>query len=105
MSLSRRKWFATLLRPLNPRSGEDDLATASPTSEKNMVAVVKGRDCLAYRHLSCSTCHERCPITGAFTVSEGRPTVVADVCTGCGICYDVCPAPSNAILMIPRRTK
>jgi len=36
-------------------------------------------------------------------MSNGMPMVVADVCTGCGICHDVCPAPANAVLLLSRR--
>jgi ferredoxin-type protein NapG len=40
-------------------------------------------------------------VPGAFTVVNGRPTVVEDVCTGCGVCAHVCPAPQNAVLLLP----
>ncbi|WP_236625063.1 4Fe-4S binding protein [Rhodopirellula sp. SWK7] len=35
------------------------------------------------------------------TVTDGKPTVVEDACTGCGVCRYVCPAPENAILLMP----
>lgn len=59
-------------------------------------------DCLAHRGTTCSTCSERCPVPGAIRVEQGRPTVVADLCTGCGICQYVCPAPVNAIMVLPK---
>jgi Pyruvate/2-oxoacid:ferredoxin oxidoreductase delta subunit len=43
-------------------------------------------------------------VPGAMSRDRGLPLVNADVCTGCGICHDVCPAPRNAVLMLPRRT-
>ena len=58
-------------------------------------------DCLAHQGSTCSACHERCPVPGAFRVEQGRPTVVAEACTGCGICQHVCPAPHNAVIMLP----
>jgi len=71
----------------------------TPTQE----AVIQGRFCLAYQGGVCFTCSERCPVPGAITTKQGVPTVHSDICTGCGICHDLCPAPRNAILMIDRR--
>ncbi|WP_425468384.1 4Fe-4S binding protein [Roseimicrobium gellanilyticum] len=31
------------------------------------------------------------------------PTVLAEACTGCGICFDVCPAPRKAVLMLAKK--
>ncbi|MBK8040780.1 MAG: 4Fe-4S binding protein [Verrucomicrobiaceae bacterium] len=66
------------------------------------VAIVQGRFCIALTSF-CSACVERCPVSGAMKKERGMPMVVADICTGCGICHDVCPAPRNAVLMLPRR--
>jgi Na+-translocating ferredoxin:NAD+ oxidoreductase RNF subunit RnfB len=66
------------------------------------IAIIQGRFCLAYTSF-CTVCSERCPVPGAMQVERGVPMVVADTCTGCGICHDVCPAPTNAVLMLPRQ--
>ena len=68
-------------------------------------AVIQGRHCLAYRGLMCSTCHERCPEEGAIVLEKGLPRVVTDLCTGCGDCHKVCPAPINAVLITQPRTQ
>lgn len=65
--------------------------------------------CLAYHGTTCSVCSERCPVAGAITwqqVATGlgtssRPVVTESICTGCGVCRFVCPAPENAILLMP----
>lgn len=57
--------------------------------------------CLAYQGTGCTTCSERCPVDGAITLAEGKPRVVEDACTGCGVCQYVCPAPQNAVLLMP----
>ncbi len=60
-------------------------------------------DCLAHQGTTCSTCSERCPVEGAIRLTGSRPQVVPDACTGCGICHHVCPAPRNAVLIMPTR--
>ena len=57
--------------------------------------------CLAHHGTTCTVCSERCPVDNAIVVREGKPTVHEDVCTGCGVCRYVCPAPENAILLMP----
>lgn len=57
--------------------------------------------CLAHHHTTCTVCSERCPIDGAITVTDGKPIVNEETCTGCGVCRYVCPAPENAILLMP----
>lgn len=57
--------------------------------------------CLAYHGTMCTVCSEQCPVDGAIDVVNGRPVVREEVCTGCGTCRHVCPAPENAILSMP----
>ncbi|WP_425398686.1 hypothetical protein [Aeoliella sp.] len=94
--ISRRQWLSGIWSP----SKAPATYGASPDSA-SQVAVIQGRHCLAYRSLFCSTCVDRCAVEGAIEVNEGIPQVAASVCTGCGDCAAVCPAPQNAVLMIP----
>lgn len=64
-------------------------------------AQVTAHLCLAHHGTTCTVCSERCPVAGAIVVDDGKPTVEEDVCTGCGVCRFVCPAPENAILLMP----
>ena len=64
-------------------------------------AVVTQHLCLAHHGTTCTVCSERCPVENAIEVTEGKPTVNESVCTGCGVCRYVCPAPENAILLMP----
>lgn len=57
--------------------------------------------CLAHQGSFCSVCSERCPVPGAIEVTRGLPRIVEETCTGCGVCQYVCPAPENAILLMP----
>lgn len=64
-------------------------------------ARIKPHLCLAHHHTTCTVCVERCPVDGAIAVADGQPTVDENLCTGCGVCRYVCPAPENAILLMP----
>ncbi|MBE0544195.1 MAG: 4Fe-4S binding protein [Verrucomicrobia bacterium] len=105
--LSRRGLFSLFGRSLGApakaavqtASGE---AVPPAVDATPKVAVIQGRFCLAYTSF-CTVCSERCPVPGAMKVENGIPMVVADTCTGCGICHEVCPAPTNAVLVLPRQ--
>ncbi len=102
--LSRRELLFGRLRAGVSRA-VPSASTPPPPDDGPKVAVIQGRHCLTYRELMCSTCYERCPEKGAIVIEQGIPQVVSDLCTGCGDCHDVCPAPTNAILMLaPRPT-
>lgn len=70
-------------------------------SRKMGVAWIQPMACLAYTGSFCSVCSERCPVPGAIEVAGGRPAIRADACTGCGVCANVCPAPQNAVVVMP----
>ena len=105
--LSRRGLFSLIGRSLGApakvavqtASGEAVPTTVEATPK---IAVIQGRFCLAYTSF-CTVCSERCPVPGAMKVENGIPMVVVDACTGCGVCHEVCPAPTNAVLMLPRQ--
>ncbi len=109
--LSRRRLFSLFGRPLRGPANGARPPDAAPPGERDSqvqpaprdrVAVIQGRFCLAYTSF-CSVCVERCPVPGAMTAEKGIPRVLPTACTGCGICHDICPAPTNAVLVIPRR--
>lgn len=106
MSLSRRGLFTAFLKPLRGRSkegAEAEGSTPSPFDRTDKVAVIQGRHCIAYQQSYCSVCYERCPVPQAIEFNEGMPRIVLEVCTGCGICREVCPAEENAVLLVERR--
>lgn len=65
------------------------------------VAYIEKLACLAYTGSFCTVCAERCPVTNAIEVTAGKPSIHPHACTGCGVCASVCPAPSNAIVVMP----
>lgn len=61
------------------------------------LAQVDRRACLAWdQGARCLVCVEGCP-TGAAIPHQGRVTVNPLLCTGCGICEQVCPVAGGAI--------
>jgi ferredoxin-type protein NapG len=59
--------------------------------------------CLVYQGTPCDRCVSVCPAPGALVVVDGRPKVVADDCTGCGVCEHVCPTDPASIHVRPAR--
>jgi len=96
--MNRRAFFS--LFSLS-RNGHPLSVQAAPPAGTS-VAIIAGRHCLAYRGTLCSTCRERCPQTGAIIVERGLPKVNAELCDGCGLCQELCPAPNPAIFMVAR---
>jgi ferredoxin-type protein NapG len=64
-------------------------------------ARIESFSCLAWQGSFCTVCLEQCPVPDAIVLEGGKPRIVEPVCTGCGVCQYVCPAPENAILLLP----
>lgn len=66
-------------------------------------AVIDQDRCLPYQGVICRACFESCPLfREAITLKdEMYPVVQEDVCVGCGICENVCPAEVAAITVQP----
>lgn len=65
------------------------------------VAYIETMACLAHTGSFCTVCSEHCPVPGAIELAAGKPRIRPDVCTGCGLCATVCPAPINAVVVMP----
>lgn len=84
-----------------PAAAVTPIATVTPRAAPT-IAIVPSL-CLAWKHLGCSTCRERCPVPGAIVLDAGRPVIDAARCTGCGDCVRACPAPVMALRLTPAR--
>jgi ferredoxin-type protein NapG len=85
-----------------------------PPAVKMGTARVKQGRCLTYAReerpaQACRTCVDRCPYPGvAIRMGEpgadgiAHPEVLADFCTGCGLCSFGCPTPEPAIVILPQ---
>lgn len=68
-------------------------------------AEIQPWNCLAHQQslglAACSACVEQCPVPGAIEVVDNRPRIRPETCVGCGVCHHVCPAPQNAVIVLP----
>ena len=83
----------------------EPLALRFDVPVKMGTAAISPLDCLAHQNTTCSACVEQCPVEGAMTRENGRPVVNPAACTGCGVCQHVCPAPRNAVMILPTLTR
>ena len=78
----------------------------SPMDARIGLAVIDESHCWAYNGTMCRACWHACPYPDQAIVYDDmlRPTVNADVCTGCGLCEHGCPAETTAITITPKGT-
>lgn len=53
----------------------------------------------------CLLCQEQCPRHAIDADKQNRPSVVADLCVGCGACENGCPLEEAAIVVRPQPTR
>jgi len=53
--------------------------------------------CMAWHQSLCNSCLDACELRAILFLGLFRPSIEADVCTGCGMCVGICP--SNAIVI------
>lgn len=86
---------APCIRACEPGALRDD------APRKMGVAWIQPEACLAHVGSFCSVCVEQCPVNNAISVAAGRPSISPELCTGCGVCAAVCPAPERAVVILP----
>ncbi|MBF0117845.1 MAG: 4Fe-4S dicluster domain-containing protein [Desulfobacterales bacterium] len=71
-------------------------------SVRMAIVSIEPQLCFAYKKVICKFCFKNCPLQGeAIIMNRIEPVIVKDKCTGCGVCYHVCPAKPNAIKINP----
>jgi ferredoxin-type protein NapG len=53
--------------------------------------------CLPYTGPECGACASSCPIEGALSWHQERPTIIEELCVGCGACLVACILEPKAI--------
>lgn len=67
-------------------------------------ALWRESSCLRHDGQDCRICIDDCPIGEmAIILQDGKVRVIADGCTGCGICQNHCPTTPKSITVIPVR--
>lgn len=54
------------------------------------IAKVITERCIAWKGGNCDTCVKQCPFKAIRKDNQGRPYVIPEPCTGCGICEQAC---------------
>lgn len=98
------------------RTLADGTVIEGPRAVRMGTARVKASQCVTWESAGreareCRICVDRCPYPEeAIRIAPalegetvGHPVVVAEICTGCGLCVFACPAEPGAILVEPRR--
>ncbi|MBT5194703.1 MAG: hypothetical protein HOM07_20335 [Rhodospirillaceae bacterium] len=76
-----------------PEASEDD----EPDLPRLAVARIDTGSCLPYAGPECGACAHACPVPGALIWQGPRPSIVADVCTGCALCREACITEPKSI--------
>ncbi len=70
-------------------------------SMKMGTARIIKQNCDAHQGRACDACVVACPVEHAIELRGNVPVISTHVCTGCGMCREVCPASRNAVAIIP----
>jgi len=102
--LNMRKAACTLCEDLpciNVCEPKALVSLASVREVKMGIAVINEKLCHAFQGMDCDYCVKDCPFPGEaiFLDDQRRPVVVEDVCTGCGLCENICPSRQSAIIV------
>ncbi len=74
----------------------------SPRDVRMGTAVINTKLCHAWADgADCDYCIKDCPFPGdaIYLDDQRRPVVLNDVCTGCGLCEQICPSRQAAIVI------
>ena len=68
------------------------------------VAEIVIENCLAHTGKFCQSCINNCPLVGQaiYSDADGKPEIALEICNGCGICVQVCPAEPTGIIIKQR---
>jgi len=101
------EYTCTLCGEVCPTGAIPKLSVEEKKRTKLGIAKVDRSKCLAWsQNTQCIVCEEHCPVANkAIKIVEGgvlKPFVDPELCIGCGICQNKCPArPERAIKVLP----
>lgn len=62
-------------------------------------AEINTETCLPYSGPECGACESSCPVVGALKWEMSKPFIDAELCTGCGLCREVCIVDPSAVMV------
>ncbi len=72
-----------------------------PAEVRIGTASIERKTCRQWNGRKCLFCVDACRFKAMETDSRNRPVVLADKCTGCGACENVCPTKPASIVVRP----
>jgi ferredoxin-type protein NapG len=80
------------------------LQITDPRLVRMGTAVINTTTCWSHQGSVCDLCYQRCPFPDeAIRTINGKPEIMADGCTGCGMCAAVCVSTPISIHIEPRK--
>lgn len=61
------------------------------------ICYIDTKKCLPYTGPECGACESSCPIEGALSWHQERPTIIRELCVGCSLCLVACILEPKAI--------
>ena len=98
----------TMCLQCGPACPSEAIVTLARREDVDMgVAVVDERLCVSHNGTGvCGACHTACPLRNRALIEDYRnaPRIVAEACTGCGLCEELCIVHDRrAIQVVSRR--
>lgn len=90
-----------LMLPHAEPATEDSAPHLIPNPQPKLARVVIDKNtCLPYKGPECGACASACSIDGALHWDAERPSINAELCTGCAMCREVCITEPKSIQII-----
>lgn len=64
-------------------------------------ATIVQHNCVTFQDVMCDYCVRSCPISGAISIIDGKPSINEANCTGCGLCVASCISEMKGIKINP----
>ena len=74
-----------------------------PAPPRLAAARIDTNSCLPYSGPECGACADACPVPGALTWRGPKPTIDAEICTGCALCREACITDPKSITIATLR--